>query len=87
MTPNDAPRVLRMRRVLRQWSHYIGSSVSLHTRFSNSKRALKSRYHLSSFPARHTFSFSSASLIGRFDRLGGAAGALEELESAMTSRC
>lgn len=28
MTPKDAPRVLRIRRVLRQWSHYVRRSIS-----------------------------------------------------------
>merc|ERR1711939_921303 len=29
MTPKDAPRVLRMRRVLRQWSHFSFNKASL----------------------------------------------------------
>ena len=31
----------------------------------------------------HTFSFNSASLMGRFERLGGAGELLEEFESAI----
>lgn len=38
MTPNEAPRVERMRRVLRQWSHWGDVSV-LHKQWRGMARA------------------------------------------------
>ena len=92
MTPNDAPSVLRMRRVLRQWSHCVPASALVSTlRFHCRLITCTSIvYHVTLLYSRilmpfRTFSFSNASLIGRLERIGaGTAGTLEEeVESAI----
>lgn len=77
ITPNDAPRVLLMSRVLRQWSHYDRpvSTLSLY--------AMRKLF-AETVP---TFSFRSASLRGRPGRLGGGTeAALAEVASAIVGK-
>ena len=75
MMPKDAPSVLRMRTVLRQWSHCTfarqhGSGWKRLIRFSRMELA-------------RTFSLSRASLMGLLVRLTGAGGVFVDVESAM----
>jgi hypothetical protein len=79
ITPKDAPRVLRIRRVLRQWSHWIVKHqlISSH------------RVHVTldiQCPRSHplairTFSFKRASLMGLLGRTAAAVMGAFVLES------
>jgi hypothetical protein len=83
MTPKPAPMVLRMRRVLRQWSHYVAhrQPAALDLSYTTYRRR---RTLLQPFIVARTFSFSSASLNGRPARTGGGTtGPLGDVESAM----
>jgi hypothetical protein len=83
ITPKDAPRVLRMRRVLRQWSHCkIAYQLLFFDRMRPSSHCLYS-FSLSDFVRVPTFSFKRASLMGLLGRTEAAVMGALVLESAI----